>query len=80
MPDTQFYTAEAALAKATVTKTTLAASKLHLFKSDFTPNSFTTEEELRRERECDFDGYAQTRGTRSPHGKDRRVIRAGALS
>ncbi len=57
MPDSQFYTAEAAIAKADDIKLALAASKLHLFKSSFLPDSFTTKAQL-ADAECDFDGYS----------------------
>lgn len=56
MPDSQFYTQQAALAKAGEIKTALALSKLCLFKADLSPNQFTTKAELEA-AECDFDGY-----------------------
>lgn len=56
MPDSQFYTTQAAAAKAAVVKTTLAVSKLRLFKTGITVDQFSTKEELVA-AECDFDGY-----------------------
>ena len=57
MADSQFYTLEAALAKAADIKGDLAASKLRLCKGpDFVPNQFTTRDALIA-NECDFDGY-----------------------
>ena len=57
MADTQFYTQEAAFAKAADIQTALAASKLRLCKGpDFVPNQFTTRDTLIA-NECDFDGY-----------------------
>lgn len=56
MPDTQLYTREGASAKATVTKTTLALSKLRFFKSTLVVSQFTTKDQLEA-AECDFDGY-----------------------
>jgi len=54
--DSQFFTQESAIAKATEIKTALAASKLWLFKSSLTPTPATTAAELEA-AECDFDGY-----------------------
>lgn len=57
MADRQFYTAQAAMAKALDIQTALATSKVRFFKSpDLTPNAFTTRAELLA-AECDFDGY-----------------------
>ena len=56
MPDSQLYTAEAAITKATVVKTTLALSKLRMFKEGLTVDQFTTKDALVA-AECDFDGY-----------------------
>lgn len=56
MPDTQFYTRQGAIAKATATKTTLALAKLRLTKDPFTPTQFSTKDELEA-GEADFDGY-----------------------
>lgn len=56
MPDTQFYTKEAARAKATAILATYATSKLHLCKAPFSPTVNSTKAELVA-AECDFDGY-----------------------
>lgn len=57
MADRQFYSREAAQAKALDIQTALATSKVHFFKSpDLTPTVFTTRAELMAAR-CDFDGY-----------------------
>lgn len=56
MPDTQFYTKEAALAKAEDIKTALAVAKLRLFQSSLVPNSATTRVQLLA-AEANFDGY-----------------------
>jgi hypothetical protein len=56
VPDTQFYTQEAATAKATTIKTALALSKLHFFKDTLSPTQFTTKVQF-DDNEADFDGY-----------------------
>ena len=56
MPDSQFYTVEAATTKASAIKTAFALSKLLLFKSSLVPTQFTTKAALEA-AECDFDGY-----------------------
>jgi|SRR5882762_757861 len=56
MPDTQLYTNEAAIAKATVVKTNLALSKLRLVQEGITLTRFTTKDQLVA-LEATFDGY-----------------------
>lgn len=56
MPDTQLYTREAAMAKATEIKTALALSKLRLIKEGLVVTQFTTKAAMVA-AECDFDGY-----------------------
>lgn len=56
MADSQFYTNEAALTKAGVIKTSLAAGKLRLFQSSFVPSRFSTKADLVA-AEATFDGY-----------------------
>lgn len=56
MADSQFYTQEAAMAKATTIKTALALSKLRLCQDPFTPNPQTTKAQLVA-AEAVFDGY-----------------------
>jgi len=54
--DTQFYTVDAAVTKATAIKTALALSKLRLFQAPFTPSTFSTKAQLVA-AEATFDGY-----------------------
>lgn len=58
MPDTQFYTNEAAFAKAAKIQTSLATSKMRFFDSALLPSPtvFTTRAQLIA-AECTFDGY-----------------------
>lgn len=56
MPDSQFYTKEAATAKAAATQTALAASKLRFTQSPFIPNQFSTKAEMVA-AEANFSGY-----------------------
>lgn len=57
MADRQFYSRQAAQAKALDIQTALATSKVRFFKSpDLTPTVFTTRSDL-IDAECDFDGY-----------------------
>lgn len=56
MPEIQLYPRDAAMNKATVVKTTLALSKLRLFKQGLVLTGFTTLAQLEA-AECDFDGY-----------------------
>ena len=58
MPDTQLYTTQAASAKAAAIITTLANSKLRLFKSTLVLTQFTTRAELLA-AECNYDGYPE---------------------
>jgi hypothetical protein len=56
VPDSQFYTQEAASTKATGIKTALALSKLRFFKDSLSPTQFTSKASFEA-AECDFDGY-----------------------
>lgn len=56
MPDSQFYTQEAALALATEVKTALAASKLLLGNNAFVPTQTSTKVQLNA-NELAVDGY-----------------------
>lgn len=56
MPDTKFYTKEAALKKSTVIATSLVTSKVRFFKSTFAPNDNTTKAQLVAQ-EIVADGY-----------------------
>lgn len=56
MPAIQIYTRQAAVAKANVIKTTLALSKMRLFKSTLSANVNTTKDQLVA-AEADFSGY-----------------------
>lgn len=56
MPDTKFYTKEAALKKSSVVATSLVTSKVRFFKSTFAPNENTTQAELEAQ-EITADGY-----------------------
>lgn len=56
MPDSKFYTREAAVKKATDIQTALAASKLRFFDFPFVPTASTTKAELEA-AETAYDGY-----------------------
>lgn len=56
MPDTQLYTQQAAARKASLIITSLALSKLRLFKEGLSVTQFTTKAALVA-AECDFNGY-----------------------
>lgn len=56
MPDSQFFTNEAAATLASEVIDALALSKLRLGQSALTPNRFTTRTELRA-NEANFNGY-----------------------
>lgn len=56
MPNTQLYTKEAAMAKATLIIDSLALSKLRFVVAPFAPSQFTTKAELVA-AEANFSGY-----------------------